>query len=112
MLRRKIILIFLLATSPFATAKSSYRPPLIVDNIVSDEVRAFLKNSNKNTITKTTSNHDILGRKKTNFVYPTNYVIIPEETMEVDVAYLGNHKPSANISGRYEYQKDSKKILV
>ena len=30
--------------------------------------------------------------------------------MEVDVAYLGNHKPSARISGRYEYQGDSSKF--
>ena len=48
--------------------------------------------------------------KKNGNVYPTNYVIVPEETMEVDVAYLGNHKPSANISGRYEYDGDQKKF--
>lgn len=109
MFLRKITIVTLLLLT-FVVAKSNYRPPLVVENVVSDEVRAFLEKTKKNEKLIKKSNHDLLGRKKTGNVYPTNYVIVPEETMEVDVAYLGNHKPSAKISGRYEYDGDTKKF--
>ena len=107
---KRLSIVSLLLFSVFAIAKSSYRPPLVVENVVSDDVRAFLERSQKTEKTIKRSNYDPLGRKKTGNVYPTNYVIVPEETMEVDVAYLGNHKPSAKISGRYEYEGEIKKF--
>ena len=108
MFRKEIVLIILLFFS-VAIAKSSYRSPLQIENIVSEDIRAFLESSSKNKKVKKTSNFDVLGRKKSEFSSLTNYVVLPEETIEVDVAYLGNHKPSAKISGRYEYQNDMKK---
>ena len=105
-----IVSLLFLSLFSFSLAKSSYRPPLHLDNIVSDDIRIFLENSNKNKKTKRISNHDLLGRRKNSPNDFMDFVVIPEETIEVDVAYLGNHKPSAKISGRYEFQKDQKKF--
>ena len=111
MFQKEVILLSLLLVFSYATEKSNYRPPLYIDNVVSDEVQEFLKKTSNNKIEKIPSSYDILGRKK-NELKPnfTNFVVIPEETMEVDVAYLGNHKPSAKISGRYEYNNSSRKF--
>lgn len=108
---KKLILVgVVLSFFSVSVAKSNYRPPLRIENVVSDEVRTFLESSKKNKKIIKTSNYDVLGRKKSESTDFTNYVILPEEKMDVDVAFLGNRKPSAKISGRYEYQNDEKKF--
>ena len=85
-------------------AKRDYLPPLHLENIVSEPVQRFLENNqnSKPKIIVDKHSRNVLGRKIGSKNQPKNYVILPEETLEVDVAFLDENKPIHNHFGRYE----------
>ena len=100
-------------------AKRDYLPPLHLENIVSEPVQRFLENNqnSKPKIIVDKHSRNVLGRKNGSKNQPKNYVILPEETLEVDVAFLDENKPIHNHFGRYEmidkipsYWYDGKKV--
>lgn len=85
-------------------AKRDYLPPLQLENIISEPVLRFLENnegSKYQAITRSSS-RDVLGRRICSQNQPSNYVLLPEETLNVDVAFLSESKPIKNHFGRYE----------
>lgn len=76
----RLSIVSLLLFSVFAIAKSSYRPPLVVENVVSEDVRMFLEKSKKNEKVIKKSNYDLLGRKKQEMI-PLRLLILQQPLM-------------------------------
>lgn len=103
------IITFVFFTS--VLAKTEYLPPLgPINNVVSDEVMNFIDGSDKSSgVQVKNSKYDVLGRRKTQKSWPDNFVVMPKETMDVDIAFRQSNKESPKISGRYEIIRGEKK---